>query len=164
MVDWRSLHESSSIESFPILFTNILLEICREYVPKKQNKRGKRRPHNNLKALRRKKKRLTSRLAKAKNRLALNAVNALQAKICEVNSQIKNTHISNRVRDEKNAIDKIKKDPKFFYAYAKSHKKERSNVSMLTNNSGDLVAEREPVANILQDQFCKALPKPRKRV
>ena len=158
-IDWKSLHEDSSIETFPILFTNVLLQICLKHAPKRHETRKRGKP-NNLKALQRKKKRLTSRMNKAKNRYDLNEMNSIQSKINEVHSQIKDTHISSRVQDEKNAIDKIKKDPKFFYAYAKSHKKERSNISMMSSSSGELVAEPTSIANILQDQFCKVYSDP----
>ena len=87
-------------------------------------------------------------------------MNALQRTIDKVHSQIKDAHLSNRAKDEKNAIDKIRSDPKFFYAYAKSHKKERSNISMMLNSSGELVAEPSSIADILQDQFCSVYSDP----
>ena len=55
--------------------------------------------------------------------------------------------------EETKALEKIKKDSKFFYKYVKKFKKIPSSPSILVDSSNNLITDPSEISNILQDQF-----------
>ena len=157
-INWTSLFSTHSFEDFPSVFTEILLNACKKFTPIKRN--SKKRRINNLKALQRKKKRLSARLETAKRGNKNITISNLQIEIASVFAQIKETLMADRDNEEKKAIDKIKLDPKYFFSYAKSKLKGRSSISMMRNSSGDLVSDPIDVANVLQSHFSSVYSDP----
>ena len=58
------------------------------------------------------------------------------------------------------AISKIKKNPKFFYSYAKKLSKTKKNISQLLDTDGNLKTDRKDIEDILQKQFESSFSNP----
>ena len=61
---------------------------------------------------------------------------------------------------ENRAVEKIKADPKYFFSYAKSKSKIRSQVGPL-EEEGNIVSDPEAMSNVLQCQFTTVYSTPR---
>lgn len=158
-VNWGDLRDICTFEEFPILFTQIVLQICIICTPVKKAHSGKPRALN---ALRRKKNRLQARLKALEQRKTspqehINNVHNQLALICY---DIKDAINRNLDWKELQAVQKIKNNPKFFYSYAKSKSQVRTNIGMLFNTSGDVVTDRKGMCDILQDQFISVFSDP----
>ena len=162
VVDWENLWSSSSLEDFPELLSNTVLNICEKHCPKKSDKLRKLTKHQRTyRSLMRKKKRLNTRL-KCVRALTLDSprVKSLEKKVKEVEDELKLLTFSKQEKDEVNAINKIKENPKYFYSYAKKHSATKSSISQIFNLDGDLLSNRETIANLLQDQFVSTFSDP----
>ena len=156
-IDWLNLQQSCSFEEFPALFTSTLLEICSDLVPPKKPKVGSPKKAH---ALRRKKKRLKSRLEKAICNGSLNEIASLERKLSLLHYEIKQLYKNQRNEQESRAIEKIKSNPKFFYAYAKSHSSIRSEITMIQDSQGIMHTNSKSIADILQRQFSSVYSDP----
>jgi hypothetical protein len=157
-IDWQSLRSSCSFEEFPELFTSTLLQICQSLVPRKRAGTGKPKVLNGL---RRKKNRLSARLNALKECNGnpdhiQNVQNQLALIFYEIKEAI---NLSLDLR-EKNAVQKIKCNPKTFYSYAKSFSSIKSTISMLFNQQDDIVTDPKDMADALQDQFSSVYSDP----
>ena len=157
-VDWEDLRSSCTYQEFPALFTDTLFQICSSVVPKKKKPTGRPRALN---ALRRRKKRLKARLR------ALEQSNGDPGRISQIKNdialicyEIKEAIVKRLDQREKNAVSKIKANPKFFYSYAKSFSQTKSSINMLFNKDGDVTTNKKEMADLLQNQFSSVYSNP----
>ena len=158
-VNWENLRSKSSSEEFPELFTSTLLNICLESIPRKKVGKGKPKVLNGL---RRKKQRLKNRIEAMKSRPCFDQAHLanLERQLALVVYEIKESYDETYSQREQAAVAKIKKRPKCFYSYAKSFSAIKSNIAMLINNLGDVVTDREKMANMFQKQFTSVFSDP----
>ena len=76
---------------------------------------------------------------------------SLQNKLALIHYDIKDAIC--KEQEKRNAVERIKSNPKFFYSYAKSLSQVKYNISMLINDSGDVFTDPKPVADMLQNQL-----------
>ena len=89
-----------------------------------------------------------------------NKVQNLERQLALVAYEIKEAYDEKYVNREKLAISKIKKHPKAFYSYAKSFSAVKSSIAMLINKLGNVVTDKETMANIFQEQFTSVYSDP----
>ncbi|KAL5251660.1 hypothetical protein ACHWQZ_G017138 [Mnemiopsis leidyi] len=65
-------------------------------------------------------------------------------------------------KKERNAIETIRKNPKYFFSYAKHLQKMRSTIPVLRDEQGNLVADPTTKAEMLQRQYQKVFSDPAK--
>ena len=152
--DWNAIKENCTIEEFPKVMTEKILDICQQHVPKRLLQTGKPRIFNTL---RRKKKSLQKRLA---NSTQANVRTRLERELALVYYQIKEAFNDRKDNEERSAISNIKKNPKVFYGYAKSHSKMRNDIAMMRDKTGKLTKDYQEISNILQDQFSSVYSNP----
>ncbi|MCP4262929.1 MAG: hypothetical protein GY774_36275, partial [Planctomycetes bacterium] len=157
-IAWENLRSLCSFEEFPALFTDTLFQLCTSFVPLKKVPTGRPKHHN---ALRRKKVRLKARLnALIANQGEPSHIRNVQNSLALVHYDIKEIYHKEKDRREQNAVERIKTNPKFFYSFAKSLSKVKASISMLYNDSGDLVTDRKAMADVLQEQFTSVFSDP----
>ena len=61
---------------------------------------------------------------------------------------------------EKEAVAKIKENSKAFFSYAKSFRKDTSQVKVLADDDGTLIVKHEEIANLFQKQFTSVFSDP----
>ena len=70
-----------------------------------------------------------------------------------VETEIEKEYKIRKTKVENEAISKMKKDPKFFYSYAKKHSKSKSQVGPFFDEEGELITDKETICNILRRPF-----------
>ena len=156
-VDWKLLQENCSLEEFPVLFSMVLLQISKKFVPVKRARRG--RP-DKVHALRRKKKRLKKNLVKATLENRTSEIVSIDRRISLVYYDIKEAYRLQREKDETRAVEKIKTNSKFFYTYAKSHSSSKSEFSLMLDSNGCLTTDTKSIVNSLQSNFSSVYNDP----
>ena len=157
-IDWVDMRDRCTQEEFPELFTESLFTVCAACVPPKKVGNGKPRLVN---VLRRKKKRLKTRLNKLiANNDSAEHILALKNKVAMICYEIKECVINNLNQKEQAAIGKINSNPKFFYSYAKSFSKIKAGINMLYDTNGMIRTDPKNVADILQNQFSSVFSDP----
>ena len=158
-VDWKTLRSHCSFEEFPIVFTDTLLQICLICCPRKKISNGRPKALN---ALRRKKKRVLARYNALLSKSHSNPehVAALQSKLALICYEIKDEINKSLDRKEALAVSRIKANPKYFFSYAKSLSKLKSNISMLFTSDGSITNNSSKMADILQNQFTSVFSDP----
>ena len=131
--------------------------MCRASTPLKKIPSGKPKQLN---ALRRKKERIEARLSDVLCRGQLIHAHILQNKLALVHHDIKDAICKEQEQREQNAVERIKSNPKFFYSYAKSLSQVKSNISMLINESRDVITDPKTLAEMLQNQLMPVFSDP----
>ena len=67
------------------------------------------------------------------------------------------------MKEESDAISKIKNDPKYFYSFAKKASKGRSQIGTLIAQNGELCNTTQEKAECLKEQYKSVFSKPDKK-
>ena len=137
-----------------------VLETCISHSePKKPL--GKAHGSRNKRLLVRQKKKLRANYLalKAKNPLS-NKVKRLEDELFVMNVQLQDVILTDLADQEEKALLSIKKDPKFFYSYAKRFSKVRCDIGPLTSSDGCLTNNPKEMADLLQKQYCGVFTDP----
>ena len=84
----------------------------------------------------------------------------LRAELYDIERKIKESIINQRAANEIKALECIKKNPRYFYSYAKQFAKQVSTVGPLLNNEGNLEHKPKAMADILQSQYSSVFSDP----
>ena len=162
-VDWNTLWHNSSLDEFPLVLKNTVLDIVRKFCPLKKIGRFNNKFHcKNIYSLSRKKRKLAGRLeALRKLHPSSPKIEQLESKLSKIHEEIKSQIVNNSMKKEKSAISKIKSDPKFFYSYAKSRRKVKSSINQLFQEDGSITTHSKEMADILQNTFMKSFSDPK---
>ena len=153
-INWNIVRQNSSFEEFPAKFTEILLDICQKSAPKKRPRTGKPKKMN---ALRRKKRRLESKLD---NSRTPEQRRRLERELAMIYYQLKEGYINSKNIEEAAVVSRIKENPKYFFSYAKTHSQIRQDIVMLRDEKGKVTRVPVEISNILQNQFSSVYSNP----
>ena len=67
--------------------------------------------------------------------------------------KLRDSYTSRRLKKEKDAISKMKSDPKAFYSYAKKFSRTQSDVGQFLDDSGNLVTDPQISVDMLKQQY-----------
>ena len=82
-----------------------------------------------------------------------NALKLLLLKKERIESEIKQSIIEEQRRKEESVLEKIKTNPKVFYAYAKQQSKVKCRIGPLKGKDGKLTSDPKDMADLLQEQY-----------
>ena len=77
----------------------------------------------------------------------------LNQQILDIENEIKESFIAENLCEERRAIDKIRKDSKYFYKFAKRKNVLKTKIGPLSDPEGNLTHEPHVMANLLQNQY-----------
>ena len=154
--DWDALSGSGSLEEVYNSFLDILWEACSTRVPTKRKQSPRVIPRDR-RLMMRKRAKLRRKIVATRNSETKVRLNA---HVLALESNLKNSHNAELHRDERRAVEAIRRNPKIFYRYARSKTKSRSPVGPLERN-GELHSSPGEMANILSVQFREAFSDPR---
>ena len=139
-----------------------MAQICHLCVPQKTFRKGiSIRNIPGISGLKRKRKKIKSRLpALVELNPSSFRIPHLKSSLVNVNSAIKSKFFLSKQAEEEQAIAAIKKNPSFFYSYAKKFSKVRRKIGPLKSSDGQYVSDSEGMANLLQKQFCSVFSDP----
>ena len=157
--NWQDLFQDLSTTEM----MSLLIEVCEKAVakfsPKKKQKHSKKsHVPRHRRVLMRKRKKLHDHLAEA---VTETRKSALKEKLVQIETELQRSYRSQEEYDESKAIESIKKNSKFFYSYARSKLKTRSEIGPLYDGSGGVTANSEKMSNLFADQFDSAFSQPR---
>ena len=151
-VDWEELKSLCSQDDFSELFRLTILQICELYSPVKETKVIRHHPQRRI--LRRRLKKLKSKIkaitSKRPNSPTLITLSADQEKL---HSDIKNSIIEEKRKQEEKAVRAIQENPRFFFSYAKRSAKSKSRVGPLFDKLKKIQKDPKKMADLLQDQY-----------
>ena len=85
---------------------------------------------------------------------------SLKQKLQKVETELENHYNQRRDNQEREAIRKIKSNPKYFYSYAKKFSKVKSTIGPFIDERGDIVEDDFQMAEMLKNQYEKAFSIP----
>ena len=163
-IDWEQMKDICPDEDFPELFRLTVLQCCLMYGPIKEKSTNVKREYHIPKErrnLHRKKKKIKKKLNKLQTqRSSPNCLLSLQRELESIHEKITNSIFEQQDAKEKKAIQNIKKNPKYFFSYAKKARKAKVRVGPLFDTNGKLQTNPEVMANILQDQYSSVFSDP----
>ena len=71
----------------------------------------------------------------------------------EIEEKLQENYKSQKWKKEKEAMVEMKRNPKFFYSYAKKHSKAQNNIGHFLDKNGDPVKETSEICKILKNQY-----------
>merc|ERR1712105_78161 len=77
----------------------------------------------------------------------------LRSELESIEKQLKDSYDKRRMKQENEALSKMKKDPKAFYNYAKKFSKATSDIGPFMSKEGNVVADAKTIADMLKEQY-----------
>ena len=147
--DWEAAFNNCSVEENFTFFCSEMLKICLRHVPLKNNRSD--RNHvipRDRKILMKKRSNVRKRISKCR------PWKKAQLKQCldNIETSIVQSHDEELRRNETKAIECIKRNPKYFYAYARSKSKIKSQIGPFERN-GTVIDDPKEKAEALKTQF-----------
>ena len=133
-IKWDQLRSSCSFNDFPAVLTNKIFSEYSVVIPLKKPPAGHPKCDNTL---RRRKAKLKTHLSAAKVGGDCSQIRALEDQIASVCFDIKEAIVQHLDFRENTAVQKIKSNPKFFFSYAKSFSKVKTNISILLGKDNE---------------------------
>ena len=87
-------------------------------------------------------------------------IGLLRQRLHNIESELETFYNERRNNQEQEAIKKIKKNPKFFYSYAKKFSKLKSGIGPFLDDEGDLISDNYEMAEMLRKQYEKSFSTP----
>lgn len=149
--DWTSINSDSDIKTDLKLLYTICYEACVDNIPIKKKPSKDYIPHDRKVLMRKRRlqnKKLTSVTSKRKR-------TEIYKKICAFEKQLIESHTSERLRNENEAVSKIKTNSKVFFSYAKQSQGKKEEIGPLLKPNGKLTNDSREKAEILKEQYEK---------
>ena len=86
---------------------------------------------------------------------------ACVAQLTIIEGKLRLSYEQQSTQEESKAVASIKRNPKYFFAYAKKKSKTKTNIGPLRTPQKSLTTSASKMANILSDQYASAFSKPR---
>ena len=87
-------------------------------------------------------------------------ITALRFKLQKIESDLEDHYRKRKENQENEAICKIRKNPKFFYSYAKRFSKVKSNIGPFIDKDGEVVNDSFKMSEMLRAQYEKSFSVP----
>ena len=139
-------------------FIHICESICVKYVPERKTKYSKKQmvPKDRRILIRRRRK-INNQL---NSNISLPRHQKLSRELVEIEKKLQSSYKQSTDRQEKKAIDAIKRNSKYFFSYAKKFSKIQSDVGPLIDSQNQYIYKNKDVANALSQQYSSVFSKP----
>lgn len=160
-IDWVCEFKNSSINSVHKKFVDICYEIACKYVPLKKKFHQKRNsiPKDRRKLMNRRRC-INKRLCRVSS---FSIKCKLKSELLEIEKNLQKSYKSSKEFEEHEAIKSIKKNSKYFFAYAKRFSKLKTSIGPLLDGS-KVISDDYGMANILASQFSSAYSTPKSKL
>ena len=160
--NWENFIESSTVENFPerfkskvfsVLERNVLTKNCNHKLYTSCEKRKRKITAKKIRVL---KNKLGSFSSSPSSALA----RKLREKIDKLQKDRHHSYFRERRAQENAAINKIKRDKKYFFKYVNRYKTTTSSPSLLLDENENLITDPVKIADQLQDHFKSVFSTP----
>ena len=158
-IPWEEVQENKSMEELNEYLIIQIIRICRELIPKKSDTRkdaqrkiprARRKLLGRMKMLKRGKRKAVSNSKK----------DEIDKKIQEVEKQLIDERMKERLRNEKKIVERIQKNPKVLYSYVKKENGRKNEIGPL--REGDkYIYNNEEICKLMVNQYKSQFSKPR---
>ena len=165
-VNWESIKAGTSNNMFPEVFYETVLSICRKHTPLKKPsyKPKKTKYYKACYAINRKRRKIKARLkALQQFQPQSRTITSLHRKLMALEKEAGNKIIEFKQREEQKVLEAMRKNPRFFYSYAKKRNISKCRIGPLqTSISGKTTFydDAKSMADILQKQFISVFSNP----
>ena len=163
-VDWDMLYSMCETEEeFPELFRLTLLQICLLEIPKKPDVKKDYKPSGSraCRVLGRKKRKLQTRLkATQANPRCRAAADKIKTQLILIQVDMRDAINGEIDLNERNAVKKMKDNPKYFYTYAKQFLKRKPEIKLLMDENLRPIFEKKGIADVFQIQYTSVQSDP----
>lgn len=140
-------------------FLSACLSVAKKYVPlRKKSTRHRHEIPKDRRILMRTRRRIIRQRAVA---ISQPRRDALNRRLIDVEEKLKLSRQNQIIRDEEKAVENIKRNPKYFYTYAKKFSKLKVGIGPLVDVAGALIACPIKMAEILAEQYKSVFSQPR---
>ena len=159
-IDWDLLRSVCTQQEFPELLYLTVLQVCELYCETKKvtntNKLSRER-----RALKRKRARLKAKREslKANNPQSI-SLEGIRNEIYSIEAKIKETILEQQKLREEKAIQTVKKNPAYFFSFAKRSDKTNCKVGPLYDENKKLQSDHKVMADLLQAQYTRVFSDP----
>ena len=167
-VDWLQLWElcNQDLASFLELLKLTVLQITLLYSPKNEGTAEctakKRRANKPVYDMKRERRKINARIRALQERNPSSSeLIKLKREVSLLCYSIQEETLAKLNQREHRAVETIKKNPKYFFSYAKCLQKTRSTIPVLRDETGTLVEDPTRKAEILQRQYQKVFSNPK---
>lgn len=153
-LDSRGISSSSMMEAF----INTCLSVSREFVPPKKSlpKHRHKIPQDRRILMRRRRVISQRTVATGDSRRE-----ALDRRLVDIEKALQQSHIQQTKLEEERAVENIKQNPKFFFAYAKRFSKIRVGIGPLLDATNSLITCPRKMAEVLSEQYRSVFSQPK---
>ena len=165
-IQWETeISEHQSVEEMYSNLETHIINVCSKHTPVRTRNQGKSKMPRARLALIRKKKRLNAKINFRKyvsDNKSTKLIEKLERKKQEVEENLKHSIQVQNAKNELDAIEKMKSNPKMFFSYIKKFRKSESRIGPLNDKDGVTHSDAKKKANLLQQQYTKAFSDPNK--
>ena len=159
-IDWDLLRSMCTPEEFPELLYLTVLQVCELYCETKKVTNTSQLSRER-RVLKRKRVRLKAKLEFLKvNNPKSKSVIEIRNEIYSIEEKIKQTIFDQQKMREEKAIQTMKKNPAYFFSFAKRSDKSNCKVGPLYDENKKLQSDHKKMANLLQEQYTRVFSDP----
>ena len=155
VMDCCKSEADDTCEEFKNALIDAVLEVAEDTLPLKTIR--KQRKNQLIESFKRRARKVRKKL---NNCSTSSERKGLLEQLATIEAQMKESIINQLDKKEKEAVDTIKENPKFFFTYAKKLSKTASKIAPLKRQDGSLAILSEEKAEILQHQYVKVFSDP----
>ena len=163
MIEWENLLKNKSVHQIYDILEEKITTVAEKYVPARKKSNTKRSiPRNRLKLIR-KRKQINSRIniiLYLKDSIDKKKLEKLRKRKEKIEEEMKVLLQEEMLQKEVDAIEHMKKNPRYFFSYVKKFNKTVNRIGPLKDTQGVLINDPEIKANILQEQYTKVFSNP----
>ena len=160
-IDWKQHFCRCDAESMMESFLSLCLQVSKDHVPLKRHSPNSNQKSHNI-------PRHRSRLMRIRRRIKKQLFatqseprrQSLRKRLIEIEKQLQKSHNAEMEQEERKAVDKIRTNNKYFFAYAKRFSSIKVGIGPLLDAAKSLVACPLKMAEILSDQYASVFSKP----
>ena len=156
-VPWVEEMRGKSVDEKHDFFISRTLQVCQRHVPQKRAAGRVRRIPRDRRALMRRRARLRSKINFSSNH---HNVALMEVKVARLEAALKQSMDRERADEELKASQSIKRNPKFFYQFAKNKSTVRTRIGPLKNQEGTLETDPRRMAVLLKEQYERVFSSP----
>ena len=158
-IDWQDSSGDLSPEHMLEFFYNKCLSITSKHVPPKKKTKASKysKVHRYRRSLTNRRRRINQRLLKITSPATQRK---LQKELLEIEKNLQRSHQGSATHIEEKAVEAIRSNSKFFFAYAKKKSKVKTNIGPLLDENNKLTSNSKIMAEILSKQYSKVFSTP----
>ena len=158
-VNWEQITEGIEPDIILQVLLEKLLEVCEQHIPiKRHREENSSNIPRDRRIMMRNRATLNKQLVRARTE---GRKRAITTKVIEIERKLKQSHTNQRMQEERKAIDKIIRNPKFFYSYCKRYSKVKTQIGPLKDKEGNFIKDPKQIADILVQQYNSVFSDPR---